>query len=82
MKLVNPANRRRFNIIVVGTGLAGRHSVSRTVRDVPTASPPRVASTRPRIMPMTATASGGFFTTLSKAVISAPGKPMCIAWDR
>ena len=23
MKLINPANRRRFNIIVVGTGLAG-----------------------------------------------------------
>ena len=23
MKLINPSNRRRFNIIVVGTGLAG-----------------------------------------------------------
>ncbi len=23
MKLVNPANRRRYNVIVVGTGLAG-----------------------------------------------------------
>ena len=23
MKLVNPANKRKFNVIVVGTGLAG-----------------------------------------------------------
>ncbi|MCK4791299.1 MAG: FAD-binding protein, partial [Desulfobacteraceae bacterium] len=33
MKLINPANRRRFNIIVVGTGLAGA-SVSASLAEM------------------------------------------------
>jgi succinate dehydrogenase / fumarate reductase flavoprotein subunit len=94
LKLVNPANKRKFNIIVVGTGLAAERrrrpwpnwdtmskpSASRTPRAAPTASLPRAASMPPKITPTTATASGVCFTTRSRAGISVPGKPMSIAW--
>ncbi len=71
VKLVNPANKRRFKIIVVGTGLAGASaaaslgrarlpgrgaSPSTTARAARTASPPRAASTRRRTTATTATA--------------------------
>src|SRR4051812_5714716 len=69
-KLVNPANKRRFKIIVVGPGLAGasaaaslgssatrsRRSRSTTHRAAHTASQRRVASTRRRTTTTTATA--------------------------
>jgi succinate dehydrogenase / fumarate reductase flavoprotein subunit len=97
LKLVNPANKRKFTIIVVGTGLAGG-SAAATLAELgynvknllhpgqpprgPTASPPRAASTRPKTTPTTATASGGCFTTRSKAAISGPGRPTSTAWPR
>jgi len=40
LKLVNPANKRKYNVIVVGTGLAGA-SASRIVRAVRTQLPLR-----------------------------------------
>ena len=70
-KLVNPANRRKFSIIVVGTGLAGAlgrrvarrarlqrqvASASTTARAARTPSPRRAASTPPRTTRTTATA--------------------------
>jgi len=54
LKLVNPANKRKFDVLVVGSGLAGASAAAslrswlpvkcfcfRTVRAGPTASPPR-----------------------------------------
>ena len=49
---------------------------------MPTALPLRAESTPPKTIKMTATVSGAFFTTPSKAAISEPEKPMCIAWLR
>jgi succinate dehydrogenase/fumarate reductase cytochrome b subunit (b558 family) len=77
MKLVNPANKRKYNVIVVGTGLAGgaaaatlaelgynvSASASRTARAAPTPSPPRAASTPRRTTRTTATASTACSTT-------------------
>ncbi len=69
-RLVNPANRRKLSVIVVGTGLAGalgrRHArragLQREVlllpglaRAAPTRSPPRAGSTPPRTTRTTAT---------------------------
>ena len=59
-----------------------RRSATRTARAAPTASPRRAASTPPRIIRTTATACSGFFTTRSRAAISARAKPTSIAWPR
>ena len=80
LKLVNPANKRKYDIIVVGSGLAGGSrpprsaswattssaSASRIPRAARTPSPRRAASTPPRTIRTTATASTGCFTTPSK----------------
>ena len=54
LKLVNPANKRKFTVIVVGTGLAGL-SASRIAPVAHTPLPPRVVSTLPRTTRTTAT---------------------------
>ena len=69
-KLVNPANRRKLTVIVVGTGLAGGSAAAtlgrarlpgqvatatRTARAARTRSPRRAASTPPRTTATTAT---------------------------
>ena len=36
MKLVNPSNKRKFDVIVVGTGLAGASAAAAPARPVPT----------------------------------------------
>jgi len=54
LKLINPANKRKYHLIVVGSGLAGA---------APTASPPRAASTPPRTIRTTGTASFASSTT-------------------
>ena len=78
LKLVNPANKRKYTIIVVGSGLAGgsaaatprRTRLQRQVLLLPgfrrgarTASPRRAESTPPRIITTTATASTACSTT-------------------
>jgi heterodisulfide reductase subunit A-like polyferredoxin len=77
MKLVNPANKRKYTIIVVGTGLAGASAAAslgelgynvlnfciRTAPGGRTVSPLRAASTPPRIIRTTATASIACSTT-------------------
>jgi len=89
-KLVNPNNKRKLDIIVVGTGLAGplqpplseslatmsRHSAIRIHRAVLTASLHRVESMPQRTMPTTVTVPTGFFMTPLKAAITGRVKPM------
>ena len=95
-KLVNPANRRKFEVIVVGTGLAGaspprrlassaitsRRSSSTTARAAPTASRRRAGSTPPRTTATTATASIACSTTPSRAATIVLAKPMSIGSRR
>jgi hypothetical protein len=71
LKLVNPANKRKYNIIMVGSGLAGGSAAATLgelgynvqcfcFQDSPAArtpSPRRAASTPPRIITAMATAS-------------------------
>ncbi len=85
MKLVSPANKRKYTIIVVGTGLAGASAAATlselgyrviasriTIRRAArTASPRRAASTPPRTTRTTATPSIGCSTTRSRAATSA-----------
>ena len=97
MKLVNPDNKRKFDVIVVGTGLAGAAaaatlgelglqregaSPSTTRPAGPTPSPPRAASTPPRTTRTTATRSTASSTTPSRAATSAPARPTSTAWPR
>ena len=91
MKLVNPANKRKYTVIVVGTGLAGgaaaatlselgynvSASASRTRRAARTRSPRRAASTPRRTTRTTATASTACSTTRSRAATSARARPTC-----
>ena len=87
-RLVNPANRRRLSVIVVGTGLAGGSAAATLAeagyrvknfwfQDSPgarTASPRRAGSTPRRTTATTATACTGCSTTRSRAATSAPGR--------
>ena len=96
LKLVNPANKRKFNVIVVGTGLAGG-SASATLAELGynvktfciQDSPRRAHSiaaqggiNAARTTPTTATASGVCFTIRSRAAIFGPERPMSTAWPR
>ena len=78
LKLVNPANKRKYTIIVVGSGLAGGSAAATLAelgynvqvlllpgfaRAARTPSPRRAASTPPRIITTTATASTASSTT-------------------
>ena len=85
MKLVNPANKRRFNIIVVGSGLAGASaarrspswgirsnaSASRTARAAPIVAAQGASTPRKTIATM-ATASIAYSMTRSKVATTAP----------
>ena len=77
MKLVAPNNRRKFEVIVVGSGLAGASAAATlgeqgynvkvfTFHDCPagrTRSPPRAGSTPPRTTRATATRCSASSTT-------------------
>ena len=96
MKLVNPANKRKYSVIVVGSGLAGGAGAATMAelgynvkcfcyQDSPRRahpSPRKAESTPPRITRTTATASGGCSTTPSRAAISAPARPTFTGWLR
>ncbi len=96
MKLVNPANKRKYRILVVGTGLAGGSAAASLAelgynvdsfcfhdsprRAIP--SPPRAASTPPRTIRTTAIAFIVFSTTPSRAATSARARPTSTASPR
>jgi heterodisulfide reductase subunit A-like polyferredoxin len=94
MKLVNPANKRKHDIIVVGTGLAGASaaaslaelgytsSVSPSMRVLggPTALQRKEGSTQPRTIRMMETVSTGFSARPSREGTIAPGKQMSTGW--
>ena len=96
MKLVNPANRRRYKVIVVGSGLAGGGAAATLgelgynvdcfcYQDSPRRAHSIAAqaeSTPPRTTRTTATAPTGSSTTPSRAAISAPASRTYIAWRR
>ena len=96
MKLVNPANKRKYESSwsardwpaprrrprCRSSATASPASASRTRRAGRTASPPRAASTPPRTTRTTATASGACSTTRSRAATSARGRPTSTAWRR
>ena len=97
MKLVNPANKRKYTIIVVGTGpgrrLRGGHaeraratassaSPTTTRHGARTASRRRAASTPPRTIRTTVTPSFGCSTTRSRAETSARARPTSTGWPK
>ena len=94
MKLVSPANKRKYEIIVVGSGLAGgsaaatlaelgytsNASAFRIRRAVRTPSPHKAVLTRRRIIRTMAIASIACSMTPLRGAISGRAKPMYIAW--
>ena len=96
VKLVNPANKRRFKVIVVGSGLAGGAAAATLgelgyevdcfcYQDSPRRAHSIAAqggSTRPRTTRTTGTASTASSTTPSRAATSAPARPTSTAWPR
>ena len=76
-KLVNPANKRRLDIIVVGTGLAGGSAAV-----VPTLSPLREVSTPPKTIKTTETRYIVYSTTPSKVATIVPAKPTFTVWPK
>ena len=93
MKLVNPANKRKYKILVVGTGLAGGSAAASLAElgyNVETFcfqdSPRRAHShrragrhqRRQKLSKRRRQRASAFFTTLSRAAISAPAKPTSI----
>ena len=95
LKLVNPANKRKYDIIVVGTGLAGASAAASlgelgynvkafcfhdSPRPARIASPHRAVLTPQRIIRMTATQSSDCFMILLKAATSVHAKQMFTGW--
>ena len=86
LKLVNPANKRKYDIIVVGTGLAGASAaaslaelgynvkafVFRTAREERIVLPPREGSTQQKIIKTMAIACNAFSMIRLKAATTAP----------
>jgi len=91
LKLVNPANKRKFNVIMVGSGLAGGSAAASMAelgynvkcfcfQDTPRRAhsiAAQGASTPRRIIKMTATASFVSSTTQSKAATSGLANRTC-----
>ena len=93
-KLVNPANKRRLDIIVVGTGLAGASAAASLaemgfnvlnfcIQDSPRrahSSLHRAVSMRQRIIRMMVTRFIVCSTIQSKVVTTVPAKQTSIVW--
>ena len=93
MRLVNPANRRKYHVIVVGSGLAGSSAAASLAEQgynvscfcyqdssekSSTVLQPKVESMQPRITKMMGIAYNVYFMIQSKEGITAQEKPMCI----
>ncbi len=95
-KLVNPANRRKLSVVIVGTGLAGASAAatlgeagyqvtSFCYQDSPRRAhsiAARAASTRRRTTATTGTASTACSTTPSRAATTGRGSPTSTASPR
>jgi succinate dehydrogenase / fumarate reductase flavoprotein subunit len=95
-KLVNPSNRRKLSVIIVGTGLAGgaaaatsarpattsSRSATRTARAGPLDRRPGWHQRRQELQGATATRSTASSTTRSRVVTTAPARPTSTAWPR
>jgi len=93
MKVVNPVNKRKFNLIVVGTGLAGASAAASLgelgyhVKNFCIQDSPRRAHSigaqgginAAKIIKMMAIVFGDYFTTQLKVAIIAPEKLMYTA---
>ena len=94
IKVVSPANKRKLDIIVVGTGLGGASAAASLgelgynvkvfcISDSPRpASPRREASTPPKTTRTTTTRYTVFFTIRSRAATTAPAKPTYTVWPK
>ena len=94
-KLVNPANKRRLDIIVVGTGLAGGSAAATLgelgfnvlnfcIQDSPRRahSPLREVSMPPKTIKTTETRYIVYSTTPSKVATIVPAKPTFTVWPK
>ena len=83
-KLVNPANKRRLDIIVVGTGLAGASAAASlgALPVVHTLSLHREVSMLLRIIKMMVTLFTVFSTIQSKVVTTVHAKLTFIVWPK
>lgn len=95
-KLVNPANKRKLEVIVIGTGLAGASAAASLgemgykvkafcFQDSPavlTLLLHKGVSMQPRITRTTGTVFSVFFMIPSRVAITVHVKPMCIAWPK
>ena len=79
-KLVNPANKRRLDIIVVGTGLAGGSAAA--TLGAPTLLPLREVSTPPKTIKTTETRYIVYSTTPSRVATIVPAKPTFTVWPK
>ena len=95
-KLINPNNKRKYTVLVVGSAwlapplpprlpnlaTTSNASATRTAPAAPTPLRPRAALTQPRTTRTTATPFTACFTTPLKAATSAPVKPMSTVWRK
>ena len=96
MKLVNPANKRKYDVIVVGTGLAGASAAAslgelgynvkafffRIAHAERTVLPHRAELTQQKIIRMTVTVCTVFFMIPLKEEIIVHVKEMFTAWRK
>ena len=94
--LVNPSNKKKYRILIVGTGLAGAsaaatlgelgyHVQSFCIQDrlgVPIVLRLKVGLMRPKIIPMMAIVCGGYFTTRLRGETIVLVRRMSIGWLR
>ena len=95
-KVVNVPNKRKYHVIVVGTGLGGASAAASLselgynvkvfcIQDSPRRAHSIAAQggiNAAKTIQMTETASIAFFTTQSKAATSEHGRLMFIVWPR
>ena len=87
-KLVNPANKRRLDIIVVGTGLAGGSAAATlgelgfNVLNFCIQDSPRRVSTLLKTIKTTVTRYIVYSTTPSKVATIVPAKPTFTVWPK
>jgi thioredoxin reductase len=96
VKLVNPANKRKLDVLVIGTGLAGASAAASLAElgykvkafcfqdspAAPTVLPHKAVSTLLKTIKTTATAFTVCFTIPLKVVITVQEKQTYIVWPK